>query len=129
MHIKDALLKYVPYNEQERVDREVMLKCLDTMPDVLVRDNLLCHFTASAWIVNPARDKVLFAYHNIYKSWTWIGGHADGMDDMLEVALKETEEETGVTDAKPVFEDIFSLETVHVEPLVRRLLVCYIIGW
>ena len=41
MHIKDALLKYVPYNEQERVDREVMLKCLDTMPDVLVRDNLL----------------------------------------------------------------------------------------
>lgn len=120
MNIKDALLKYVPYNEQERVDREVMLKCLDTMPDVLVRDNLLCHFTASAWIVNPARDKVLFAYHNIYKSWTWIGGHADGMDDMLEVALKETEEETGVTDAKPVFEDIFSLETVHVEPHIKR---------
>ena len=120
MRIREALEKYAPYNEQERVDREVMLHCLDTMPDVLTRDNLLCHFTASAWIVNLARDRVLFAYHNIYDCWTWIGGHADGMSDMLEVALKEAEEETGVSGAVPVFEDIFSIETVHVDPHIKR---------
>ena len=29
--------------------------------------------TASAWVVNPGRTKVLMVYHNIYKSWSWLG--------------------------------------------------------
>ena len=39
-------------------------------------------FTASAWVVNPARNKVLMIYHNIYNSWSWTGGHADGETDL-----------------------------------------------
>ncbi|MGI5889065.1 MAG: NUDIX hydrolase [Oscillospiraceae bacterium] len=113
-------MKFQPLCRQEEVDREVMLTCLERMPDVLRRENLLCHFTASAWIVNPGRDKVLFAHHNIYNSWTWIGGHADGESDMLAVALRETAEETGIDDAVPVSRDIFSIETIHVDPHIKR---------
>ena len=35
-------------------------------------------------------------YHNLYNSWGWTGGHADGNPDLLAVALKEACEETGV---------------------------------
>ena len=34
--------------------------------------------TASAWIVNARRDRALMAWHNIYRAWSWLGGHADG---------------------------------------------------
>ena len=32
-------------------------------------------------------------YHNIYNSWSWLGGHADGETDLLAVALREVKEE------------------------------------
>lgn len=75
---------------------------------------------ASAWLVNQAHDKVLMIYHNIYHSWAWTGGHADGDQDLLHVALKEAREETGITNLKPVSEGIFSLEMLTVDGHVKR---------
>ena len=49
-------------------------------------------------------------YHNIYHSWAWTGGHADGDRDLLAVAKREAMEETGVTEIRAISEDIFSLE-------------------
>lgn len=54
------------------------------------------------------------AYHNIYQSWAWLGGHADGNADLKHVILKEIEEESGLTDVRFVSEDIFSLEILTV---------------
>ena len=54
------------------------------------------HFTAAGFIFNPQRTKTLMVYHNIYNSWAWTGGHADGERDLLKLALREAEEETGV---------------------------------
>ena len=68
---------FCPYNEQETADRLQMLQDIDTFPVLLTRDNATAHFTASCWIVNPDRTKVLMAYHNLYQSWAWLGGHAD----------------------------------------------------
>ncbi len=45
--------------------------------------------TASAWVVNRDRTKVLLAYHNIYNSWAWLGGHTDGERNLLSVAVRE----------------------------------------
>ena len=50
--------------------------------------NCLAHMTASAWVVNPGRTKVLMVYHNIYKSWSWLGGHANNEQDLLQVAVR-----------------------------------------
>lgn len=86
------LTAYEPYNEQEAADRALILECLTTSEDVFSRENRLAHMTASAWVVNRARSKVLMAYHNIYDSWSWLGGHADGEADLLAVALREVSE-------------------------------------
>ena len=63
---------FCPYNEQETADRLQMLQDIDTFPVLLTRDNATAHFTASCWIVNPDRTKVLMAYHNLYQSWAWL---------------------------------------------------------
>lgn len=109
-----SIKKYRPYNEQEAFDQNAILAFIARNPDFLDRTNLIAHFTVSAIVVNPAMDKVLFAHHNIYKSWGWLGGHSDGDPDMLHVALKETEEETGVKQLTPHSKDIFMLDTLYV---------------
>ena len=120
MTLMEQLSAYIPYNEQEARDRALLLECLRREPDVMTRQNPLAHFTASAWIVNSTRTRVLMVYHNIYHSWSWLGGHADGESDLLAVALREAREESGIRSARPVSEDIFSLEALTVDGHEKR---------
>ena len=118
--LEQQLKEYHPYNEQEERDLAVIRSMLDAQPDVFTRENLVAHMTASSWLVNSARDKVLMVYHNIYRSWSWTGGHADGERDLLAVAMREAEEETGVQRLRAVTEDIFSVETLTVDGHEKR---------
>ena len=120
MELRNQIEKYKPYNEQEEKDKKLMLKYIDTFEDVLTRKNEFGHFTASSWAVNKDRTKVLMIYHNIYKSWTWTGGHADGESDLLKTAIRELKEETGVENVKVLNDDIFSLEIICVNGHVKR---------
>ena len=120
MELRKRLEAYVPCNEQEAADQRMMLRAIDTLEDPLSRENIFAHFSASGWIVNPARTKVLMAYHNIYKTWAWTGGHADGEADLLTVALREAREETGIQDIRPVTPDIYSIEVIPVNAHVKR---------
>ena len=117
---RQDLLSYMPGNEQEEQDKQLMLHYLDTEPDLFTRNNPLVHFTASGWIVNPDRSGVLMVYHNIYDSWSWTGGHADGDEDVLHVAMKEAKEETGIQTLVPVKEELFSLELICVHGHWKR---------
>lgn len=97
MNYIEELKQYHPRSEQEAADREMILRYIEAFPDtILTRENGFAHMTGSSMIFNRERDKVLMAYHNIYRSWSWTGGHADGEEDMLLVAEKEAKEETGV---------------------------------
>lgn len=120
MNLRQQIEAYTPYNTQEEKDKELILRYMDTFDDVLTRDNEFAHFTASAWLVNQDRTKALMVYHNIYNSWSWVGGHADGEADLLKVAIKEAKEETGLQQVKPVTEDIFSLEILGVAAHEKR---------
>ncbi len=120
MKIIDQITKYNACNEQEQKDKETMLKFINSFEDVLTRENEFGHFTSSAWVVNKEKTKVLMIYHNIYDSWTWTGGHADGEDDLLNVAIREVCEETGIKNVNPVVEDVFSLEIICVNGHVKR---------
>ena len=120
MVLRKQLMEYRPFNEQEERDRSLILHCLDTQPDLYTRENRVAHLTASAWIVNHDRTKVLMAYHNIYQSWSWLGGHADGEQDLLSVALREAREESGVQHIQPVTEAIYSIEILTVDGHVKR---------
>ena len=120
MKLHDQLRAYQPFNEQEARDCGRILQYMDAFDNIFSRDNALCHMTASAWVVNPARDRVLMAYHNIYQSWAWLGGHADGERDLLAVALREVREESGVQNVRPVSEDIYSVEILTVDGHEKR---------
>jgi len=118
--MKELIEGFEPFDEQEEKDKEVILKWLDAFGDLLSRDNEFAHFTSSAIVVNKKRDKVLMIYHNIYDSWGWIGGHADGEADLLGVALREIREETGAEDIRPVMEEIFLLDILPVLGHVKK---------
>lgn len=110
-----SIEKYPPYNEQEEKDKKLILKFLKENSDAFLRSNAFAHMTASSWVVNRDHTKVLLAYHRIYDSWTWTGGHADGETDLLSVALREVKEETGVENVIPISEEIYSLEVLTVD--------------
>lgn len=120
MSLREQILAYQPYNEQEKQDRRMILDFLEANDDAFLRSNRLAHMTASAWVTNPQRTKVLMVYHNLYDSWSWCGGHADGQTDLLQVALKECREETGLERVRPVSEEIFSLECLTVDGHEKR---------
>ncbi len=120
MKLISDIEEYTPFNEQEQADKKIILDFLRNHEDIFLRDNLVAHMTASSWVVNKTHDKILMAYHNLYDSWAWLGGHADGETDLLKVALKEVREETSVKDVSPITKDIFSLEILSVDGHVKR---------
>lgn len=120
MDYLEQIRNYEPYNEQEAADKEQILYYSSIFDDLLTRENKIAHFSASSFIFNKTRDKILFIYHNIYKAWTWTGGHADGEDNFLNVALREAKEETGLKSVKPITNEIFTLEILPVWGHVKR---------
>ena len=120
MSLKEKIENYLPYNIEEQKDKELILKYMDIFDDVLTRKNEIGHFTSSCLIVNKEKTKVLMVYHNIYDSWSWVGGHADGDDDLLHVSLKEASEETGLKNVIPLSKDIFSLEVLGVDGHMKK---------
>lgn len=120
MELLEQLERYEPYNEQELRDRALLLRALREEENVFTRENDRMHMTASAWVTNEAHDRVLMAYHNIYDSWAWLGGHADGERDLLAVALREVREESGIEHVRAASEDIFSLEILTVDGHEKR---------
>ena len=106
--------RYIPVNEQEELDRQTLLQWLGHSGDISTRENLVGHLTASAWVVSPDRKRVLMAYHKLYDSWAWLGGHADGSYDLRCVAEKEAREESGIEKLHLVSEEPISLEILTV---------------
>ncbi len=119
-NIIKALRSYIPYNGQEENDRNVILHLLKTQDNLLTRDNQTAHFSASSWLVNKEHTKLLMVYHNLYHSWSWTGGHADGDADLLAVARREAMEETGVKNITTVSDKIFSIEILTVDGHVKH---------
>ena len=120
MKLFEKIKNYTPVNEQELNDKEQMLAFMQANDNCLTRENTVAHFTTSIWTVNKERTKTLMVYHNIYNSWSWIGGHADGVENLAEVALRELQEETGVKNARLVSDEIFSIETLTVDGHIKK---------
>lgn len=117
--MKEKLIREIrsfdPCNGQEEADKALFLKLLESGADLSRRENLEAHLTASAWVVTPDRKEVLMAYHNLYRSWAWLGGHADGNWDLLQVAEQEAREESGIEGLTPVSREPVSLEILTVD--------------
>lgn len=120
MGLIEQIKNYAATNEQEERDKEQMLAYMESNENCLTRENAVAHFSTSIWTVNNDHTKTLMVYHNIYNSWSWIGGHADGMENLREVALRELQEETGVKNARLVSDEIFSIETLTVDGHIKK---------
>ena len=115
------LENFKPSCEQERIDKDLFLQCARDIPNILTRESLLAHFTSSAFVINDAKTKVVCSHHNIYDSWTWLGGHADGEDDFFGVAKREVGEESGLTRLKTFGGGgVFSIESLPVLSHTRK---------
>ena len=105
MHSQDQLEAflehYTPADALEIAERESFIKFMNVFgDDAYRRENLIGHICASCWVINHAKNKVLMVHHNLYGSWGWIGGHAGGKKNLMAVAIRETAEETGVTNLR-----------------------------
>lgn len=115
MDYLNAISQFEPDSLQEKFDQMTMISYIEkNLSDVLLRENKIAHITSSSLIFNPSKDKLLMIYHNIYQSWSWTGGHADGEKDLLQVAVKEAKEETGLKNMDVLSEKIISLDILPV---------------
>ena len=113
--------QFLPANEQEVTDQGVMLSFIHQHEDnVLFRDNLIAHITSSGFLMNKNLDQVLLIHHNIRNAWAWTGGHADGDNDLLHVAIKKAAEETGAMAISPLSDKIASLDILPVSGHWRK---------
>ena len=110
-----ALQKYAEKHPEQKITADKMLDFVRSTPHCFERSNAAGHMTGSAWLLNPAGDKALLTLHHNLQRWMQTGGHADGDPDTLRVALKEAEEESGITGLVPISDEIFDID-IHLIP-------------
>ncbi|MBP3656507.1 MAG: NUDIX hydrolase [Clostridia bacterium] len=118
----EPIAAFMPKDGREEQERAIILELIQKEGDALIgRSCPYAHITASAMIVSPDRKKTLMAYHRVYDSWAWTGGHTEpGETDFLAVARREAEEETGITGLRPLMEGPASIEVLPVWAHVKR---------
>ena len=92
-----ALVEYRERWPDEAMAVDLFIALLADGGDPFVRDRIAGHFTASAWLVSRDAQRVLLTHHRKLGLWLQLGGHADGDRDLMRAALKEAEEESGLT--------------------------------
>lgn len=116
-----VIADFTPRDGREEAERRAMLALIAQHGDALLcRDFELAHFTSSAIIVSRDRQRTLMAFHKIYQSWAWTGGHNDGERDFQAVALREAREETGIRTLTPLRGGPSSIEVLPVWAHVKR---------
>ncbi len=110
------LENYTSTHSEENVFKKQFIELLQH-PDAFQRTHLPGHITGSAWIVDASKSKALLIHHAKLNRWLQPGGHADGDENVLRVALREAEEETGVKEYKILSEGIFDLD---IHPIPNR---------
>ncbi|MDD9912513.1 MAG: NUDIX domain-containing protein [Alphaproteobacteria bacterium] len=93
----DILDSYTPSNHDEAGELHMFKYFVRENSDCFERSNLIAHVTASSWIVTEDLSYVLLNFHRKLNKWMQFGGHADGDPDIYTVAIKESQEETGLT--------------------------------
>lgn len=119
MNLIEQIESYTPFDEQEEKDKEQFLEFINSFDDILTRKNIFGHFSSSAFVVNKERTKILVVYHIINDGWIYPGGHADGEKDLLSVAVREVNEETGLK-AKVLDNSIFGIQSLPVKGHIKR---------
>lgn len=95
-YLLNLLREYAAENAAEEAMRLRMVQFIQNHTDCFERSLVPGHITGSAWMVNPARTHVFMLHHAKLNRWLQPGGHSDGNPDTLQVALRESHEESGI---------------------------------
>lgn len=106
---------YCPSDHQEQDFKAQMLEFIADNPDCFERSLAIGHITASSWIVNKDHSHALLMHHAKLQQWFQLGGHCDGNPNVLDVAIKEAQEESGIMAIEPLSESIFDID-IHLIP-------------
>lgn len=107
--LAELLAHYLARWPQERVTVEQFVALLDERDSAFTRARLAGHYTGSAWLVDASGARVLLTHHRKLRRWLQLGGHADGERDLAQVALREADEESGLS-GLVVDPDVFDLD-------------------
>ena len=99
-----------PLGPEETVSVATTIELILGHPDCLLRTCHPGHLTGSAWILSPDRRRTLLTLHGKLGKWLQLGGHADGEADLLQVALREAREESGLASVKPASAEVFDVD-------------------
>ena len=87
------------------------------VPRCFHRETTEGHITGSAWVVTMDGSQTLLTHHRKLNKWLQLGGHADGDNNVVRVALKEAQEESGISDLSILTNEIFDLD---IHPIPER---------
>lgn len=111
----DLLQNYESVHRQEHETVSRFRDFVESHADCFHRSQLAGHVTGSAWLVNRKGSHVLLTHHRKLNIWVQLGGHADGDSNVLEVALREAREESGIKLIETISERIFDID-IHQIP-------------
>lgn len=109
---------YIPTRDEEQA-KEVMLTFINQYENCFERTLEIGHITASCWLLNKEHTQALLMHHKKLNRWLQLGGHCDGDSDVLRVALKEAQEESGIIGIEPIHDSIFDLD-IHLIPETKK---------
>lgn len=116
--VRDSLLKlldnYRP-TDQEIAFKEHMIQFIHEHENCFERSLAIGHITASSWLLNKNKTHALMMHHMKLDQWFQLGGHCDGNPDILAVAIKEAQEESGIVSIAPLSNQIFDID-IHLIP-------------
>lgn len=115
----ELLKAYNPTAPEELVAKKRTIEFVEQYENCFERSLDVGHITGSAWLLNQDGTKTLLLHHAKLGQWFQLGGHCDGDHDVLGVAIKEAQEESGIKSIVPVSTKIFDID-VHFIPANSR---------
>lgn len=113
------LHNYFPEDHYELQCKKEIISFIQHHEKCFERSLDIGHITASAWLLNKNKTHVLLMHHAKLNKWVQLGGHCDGNPDVLEVAIKEAQEESGINTIVPLSPTIFDID-IHLIPANSR---------
>lgn len=119
IQLSTLLHNYHPTAPEEIDYKETMLQFLATHEDCFERSLEIGHFTGSCWLLSKDGSQGLILHHAKLDRWFQLGGHCDGDSDVLAVAIKEAQEESGIMGIRSVSPEIFDID-IHLIPANKK---------
>jgi len=113
--LKQALRAHQAVDEMEAAHLRRIIDFVNQFPNCCSRELTIGHVTASSWIIDHTQTHALLTHHRKLDRWLQLGGHIESDDDILNAALREAREESGLHHIEPVNEAIFDID-IHLIP-------------